>query len=51
MEPQFSILVVDDNENIREVLAVILSGSGYRCESAKNGLDAMQRVRLFWGSL
>jgi len=45
MEPQFSILVVDDNENIREVLAVILSGSGYRCESAKNGLDAMQRVR------
>jgi len=45
MEPQFSILVVDDNENIREVLAVILSGSGYRCESAKNGLDAMERVR------
>ena len=45
MEPQFSILVVDDNENIREVLAVILSGSGYRCESAKNGVEAMQRVR------
>ena len=45
MEPQFSILVVDDNENIREVLAAILSGSGYRCESAKNGLDAMERVR------
>ena len=45
MEAEFSILVVDDNANIREVLLVILSGSGYRCESAKNGLDAMQRVR------
>jgi len=50
MEPngiidEFSILVVDDNESIREVLAVILSGSGYRCESAKNGVEAMQRVR------
>ena len=45
MEPEFSVLVVDDNESIREVLAVILSGSGYRCESAKNGVEAMQRVR------
>jgi len=45
MEAEFSILVVDDNANIREVLLVILSGSGYRCESAKNGLDAMERVR------
>jgi len=45
MESEFSVLVVDDNESIREVLAVILSGSGYRCESAKNGVEAMQRVR------
>ena len=45
MEPEFSVLVVDDNESIREVLAVILSGSGYRCESVKNGVEAMQRVR------
>ena len=45
MEPEFSVLVVDDNESIREVLAIVLSGSGYRCESAKNGVEAMQRVR------
>ena len=50
MEPngivaEFSILVVDDNEGIRETVAVVLSGSGYRCESAKNGVEAMQRVR------
>lgn len=42
---EFSILVVDDNEDIRETVGVILSGSGYRCESAKNGVEAMQRVR------
>ena len=45
MESEFSVLVVDDNESIREVLAIVLSGSGYRCESAKNGVEAMQRVR------
>ena len=50
MEPngivaEFSVLVVDDNEGIRETVAVILSGCGYRCESAKNGVEAMQRVR------
>jgi CheY-like chemotaxis protein len=50
MEPngsvaEISVLVVDDNEDIREVLAVILSGSGYRCELAKNGVEAMQRAR------
>ena len=43
--PGISILVVDDNEAIREAIAVILLGHGYRCESAKNGIEAMQRVR------
>ena len=47
MEPNgaVAVLVVDDNEDIRETLALILSGCGYRCESAKNGVEAMQRVR------
>jgi CheY-like chemotaxis protein len=39
------VLVVDDNEALSEVIALMLSGCGYRCESAKNGVEAMQRVR------
>ena len=47
MEPNgaVAVLVVDDNEDIRETLALVLSGCGYRCESAKDGVEAMQRVR------
>ncbi len=40
-----SLLVVDDNEDIREVVAIILSKNGYRCELAKNGVEAIQRAR------
>ena len=43
--PAINVLVVDDNEDIRETVAVILSGSGYRCELVKNGVEAMKRVR------
>ena len=48
MEPNgiMSILVVDDNEAVREVVAVMLLERGYRCESAKNGIEAMQRARI-----
>jgi two-component system cell cycle response regulator DivK len=35
------ILVVDDNENNREVLNLFLSGSGYRVVEARNGLHAV----------
>jgi CheY-like chemotaxis protein len=38
------VLVVDDNEALSEVIALMLSGVGYRCESAKNGVEAMQRI-------
>jgi CheY-like chemotaxis protein len=50
MEPSSSeakpnVLVVDDNESIREVLTILLSHRGYQCESATNGIDAMQKVK------
>ena len=38
------VLVVDDDCTIREVAAIILSRRGYRCELAKNGVEAMQRI-------
>jgi len=43
-ETKISVLVVEDDETLREVLATILSRRGYRCESAENGVEAMQKV-------
>ena len=48
MEPETAskpeILIVDDNDCIREVLTILLSRRGYRCESAANGREAMEKV-------
>ena len=50
MEPsssdtKYNVLVVDDNESVREVLTIMLSRRGHRCESASNGIEAMQKVK------
>ena len=37
-----SILVVDDDEGIREMLSSVLSDVGYLVETAKNGKDAIK---------
>jgi CheY-like chemotaxis protein len=49
MEPsrsvaKLNVLVVDDNDCIREVLTALLSHKGHRCESAANGREAMEKV-------
>ena len=44
-EVKFKILVVDDSECIREVLIILLSRRGHRCESATNGIEAVEKVR------
>ncbi len=38
------ILLVEDNEVNRKVAARMLAGFGYRCDSAANGLEAVQAV-------
>lgn len=43
-EAKVSVLVVDDNEALREVIAIILSQRGHRCEFAENGVEAMRKV-------
>ncbi len=43
-EAKVNVLVVDDEECIREVLTILLSRKGYRCESAANGREAMEKV-------
>lgn len=39
------VLVVDDDEAIRETLRLILEDSGYEVEEAADGLTALQRLR------
>jgi len=39
------VLVVEDDEDIRDVLATILHESGYSVIIAKNGEEALQRLR------
>ncbi len=43
-EAKLNVLVVDDNDCIREVLTALLSHRGHRCESAANGREAMEKV-------
>ena len=43
-ETKLSVLIVDDCESIREILATLLSRNGHQCESAVNGVEAMVKV-------
>ena len=40
-----SILVVDDDDDVRTMLCVVLSAEGYRVVGAENGLKALERIR------
>ena len=44
MQDQISILIVDDEVNIRTALAKILEKQGYRPETAENGQAALSRL-------
>ncbi|KFE63911.1 response regulator [Hyalangium minutum] len=40
-----SILVVDDDEDIRDILSLLLCSEGYEVDSARDGLDALDHLR------
>jgi PAS domain S-box-containing protein len=40
-----SILVVDDEETILELLEAVLQGAGHRVETASNGRQALEKIR------
>lgn len=40
-----SILVVDDEEEIRNTLSMVLQEEGYRCATAPNGLTAIEMIK------
>lgn len=39
------ILVVDDNEDVRDALALILEGEGFAVDTARDGREALDRLR------
>jgi DNA-binding NtrC family response regulator len=39
------ILIVDDEEGMREFLTYMLEGESYRVSTASNGLDALEKLR------
>jgi CheY-like chemotaxis protein len=45
------ILVVDDDEDIREILVLTLGEEGYRVVGVPDGLDALLRLRTEAGAL
>lgn len=45
-----SILIVDDEQAIRELCAAILSGYGYVCETASSGSDGVARFTSAGGA-
>ena len=45
------ILVVDDDDDIREVLGLILRSQGYEVDEAVDGLDALSRLQADEGAL
>lgn len=39
------VLVVDDDADILESIEMVLAGAGYEVATARNGLDALERLR------
>ena len=44
-EPTKPILVVDDNDDVRDAMIAALRVAGYHAEGAENGLVALRRLR------
>lgn len=40
-----TVLIVEDHPDQRELLAVVLQREGYRVDTAKNGLEALEKLR------
>jgi two-component system, OmpR family, response regulator len=47
-EAPTSIMVVEDDEDIREMLRLVLETDGYQVATAADGLDAWERIEKGW---
>ena len=41
----YRILIVDDEESMRSLLVSLLSKCGHECETAKNGIEALEKIK------
>lgn len=39
------VLIVDDDEDVREILELVLGAEGFETDKAKDGLDALEHLR------
>jgi len=45
MKPShYKVLIVDDDESIRSLMVTLLAQKGHHCETAMNGLEALDRI-------
>ena len=51
MSASQKILIVEDELNARQGLAELISGWGYRTETAEDGLEALERIQSFQPSI
>jgi diguanylate cyclase (GGDEF)-like protein len=42
--PHYKVLIVDDDESIRNLMVALLAQKGHHCETATNGLEALDRI-------
>ena len=45
MKTRGPIMVVDDDDNVRKMMCVLLEAEGYATIGARDGLDALERMR------
>ena len=45
MKTKGPIMVVDDDDNVRRMMCVLLEAEGYSAIGARDGLDALERMR------
>ncbi len=43
---EYTILVVDDDEDLREIMTLILKGAGLNVLSANSGIEALEVIKL-----
>jgi CheY-like chemotaxis protein len=45
MSTDSSVMIVDDDEDIREIETIVLESHGYKVTAAKDGVDALQILK------
>jgi len=45
MGSSYNVIIADDQESLRSLLVLLLSRGGHNCETAKDGIEALEKVR------